>query len=353
MLIAIAALLLFALFALPFLPGILEWVRKQDAEPLFISMEYIRNPRYFGKSFRRILKSADFGTGTEPGIYTRVLSKEEKVEVTRCARFGENLEIDRVQVTIGELISSDRVLFNKEVYVAGNAVIGRDNVVHAIAGDGDITLGEGTKCRRWIDAEGTIRAGADCRLGISASSGEKLLLGRNCSFRRIFGMPILTGQGETAAGRADGATAPPGKLPSKGLNFVPVGDRAVAPGAVVKEDIVFLYDVEVGSGVRFEGSIKAHGALVLKDGVVVTGNIFSEGDIIIGKNAAVYGHVFSQKTVRIAGNSAISGPDKIKSVVGKKAVFLEPDVTIYGYVTTEGEGRTIGAKCREQDSPET
>ena len=353
MLIAITALILIILFVLPFLPGILEWIRKQDAEPLFISMKYIRNPRYFGKSFRSILKSANVNLAANPGMHTLTLSKEEKVEVTRSVHFRKNMAIDHLVYTIGNMNSDDCVLFNKEVYVTGNAVFGGDNVIQAIAGDGNITLGEGVLCHRWLDAEGTIRAGRNCTLGISASSGNKLFLEKDCSFHRLFGMPVVTGRKETFAGHSIEAASLPRKLLSNGLTFVTVDDRAIPPGFVVNEDIVFLNDVLVGSGVRFKGSIKSHGKLVMKDDVVVEGNIFSEGDIVIGRNTIVCGHVFSQMTVRIAEKSVISCPDKIKSVVGKKAVYLEPDVTIYGLVTTEGEGRAVERESGEGVSHET
>jgi predicted acyltransferase (DUF342 family) len=345
MLIAITALILIALFSLPFLPGIIEWIRKRDAEPLFISMEYVRNPRYFGKSFRKILQGANAGSVVSPGIRNLMLSKEEKVEVTRSVHFEGNLTVDHLVYTIGDLTSDDGVLFNKEVYVTGNVVLGRDNVLQAMAGDGEMMLGEGAKCRRWLDAEGTIRAGKNCTLGISVSSGDKLFLEKNCFFRRLFGMPIVTGREEIVDGRVTESPSLPKKLLSNGLTFLPIKEKSISPGAIINDDVVFLNDIQVGSGVRFKGNIKSRGKLILKDNVVVEGNIFSDGDIIVGRNAIICGHVFSQMTVRIAEQTVISCPNKIKSIVGKKAVLLEPDVTIYGFVTTEGEGRTIEPEC--------
>jgi acyl-[acyl carrier protein]--UDP-N-acetylglucosamine O-acyltransferase len=341
MLIVITALFVVILFALPFLPGIVEWIRKRDAEPLFISMEYIRYPRYFGKSFRKILINATSGSPTHPGMCTLKLSKEEKVEVTDTVHFGENLAIDHLIYAIGDLTSADRVLFNKEVYVTGNAVIGRDNVIQAMAGDGDITVGEGTKFRRWLDAEGSIHAGKNCRLGISASSGDKLFIEKDCVFRRLFGMPVVTGQAEPGAGNENAGPVFPKRLLSNGLTFVTVKEEFISPGSVMEEDVVFLNDVRIGAGARFKGSIKSHGSLTMEEGVVVEGNIFSDGDIAIGKNSRIFGHVFSQMTVRIGSQTVISGANRIKTVVGKKVVLLSPGVTIYGFVTTEGEGRTI------------
>jgi NDP-sugar pyrophosphorylase family protein len=341
MLILITALFVVILFALPFLPGIVEWIRKRDAEPLFISMEYIRNPRYFGKSFRKILINATSDSATHPGMCMLKLSKEEKVEVTYTVHFGENLALDHLIYTIGGLTSADRVMFNKEVYVTGNATIGRDNVIHAMAGDGDITVGEGAKIRRWLDAEGSIRAGKHCRLGISVSSGDKLFIENDCIFRRLFGMPVITGHVETGAGNENASPVRSKKLLANSLTFMTIKDEYISPGSVMEEDVVFLNNVRIGSGAWVKSSIKSHGSLIMEAHVIVEGNIFSDGDIIVGRNCIIYGHVFSQMAVRIGSQTVISGTNKIKTVVGKKAVLLEPGVTIYGFVTTEGEGRTI------------
>jgi hypothetical protein len=46
-------------------------------------------------------------------------------------------------------------------------------------------------------------------------------------------------------------------------------------------------------------------------------------------------------SIYISSQSVVSQPNKIKSVIGKKSITIEKNVTIYGYVATEGTGRTI------------
>jgi cytoskeletal protein CcmA (bactofilin family) len=100
-------------------------------------------------------------------------------------------------------------------------------------------------------------------------------------------------------------------------------------------------DVKIGKGCLFKGSIKSYGKLTLEENVTIYGNVFTDGDILIGRNARISGHVFSQMSIHISGQTVISNPDKIKSVIGKKFISIEEDVIIYGYVATEGEGRTV------------
>jgi len=107
------------------------------------------------------------------------------------------------------------------------------------------------------------------------------------------------------------------------------------------KNIIFPQDVQIGYGSIFRGNMKSYGKLVLEHNVTVDGNVFADGDIIIGRGAIITGHVFSQKTVYISDGTVISCPDTIKSVIGKKSVRIEENVTIYVYVATEGEGSVV------------
>jgi len=52
-------ILIFAIFiTMPFIPGIIELLRPTDDKPMFIKMGYSKDARYFGKSFRKILRNS-------------------------------------------------------------------------------------------------------------------------------------------------------------------------------------------------------------------------------------------------------------------------------------------------------
>ena len=67
----------------------------------------------------------------------------------------------------------------------------------------------------------------------------------------------------------------------------------------------------------------------------------ADGDIFIEGNVRISGHVFSQQSIYISAQTIIGCPQKIKSIIGKKAVRIEKYVSIYGYVSTEGNGIVI------------
>jgi predicted acyltransferase (DUF342 family) len=341
MLIFLIFIFFIILFLLPFLPGIIELIRKEDAKPLFVSMDYIRNPRYFGKSFTRMIHRATAGFTFSPGIRDIQLSKSERVELTNSIDIPANKELNHMLYVIGKLASGDHVQFNKEVYATDDVSIGPDNMIQALAGDMKVTIAEGVKFNRWLDAEGDIEIGAKCNLGISVSSGSMLFLSSNCIFRRLYGMPIATGHSGLTAMDLPEPTSPPYKMLPNGLSFIRRHDSSISAGTIIYDDVVFPQDVRIGQGATFKGHIKSYGKIVIEDDVIIEGNVFADGDIIIGRNARIGGHVFSQMSITISGRTIISRPERIKSVIGKKSISIERDVTIYGYVATEGNGRTL------------
>lgn len=341
MTILLVFILFLLLLFLPFLPGILELILKRDAEPLFISMDYIRNPRYFGKSFKRLIHRATAGFTLSPGMRDIKLSKNEKVELTHSIDISTAKEINHLLYIIGNLVTGSNVLFNKEVYVTGKAVIGSDNIIQALAGDGDITVSNGVQFKRWLDAEGDVRIADNCNLGISTSSGSRLFLSTDCIFRRINGMPIITGDGPSGiVHNFESALPPPLPVHSK-PSFVRKKDTSIPAGTIIDDNIVFIRDVKIGPNSLIRGTIKSYGKIVLAENVKIDGNIFADDDIFIGRNARISGHVFSQSSVYISCQTIISSPDRIKTVLGKKSIKIERDVVIYGFVTTEGSGKIL------------
>ncbi len=334
MIIFLVFLALLVLLIIPFLPGIAEIIRKKDANALFIPEHYARNPRYFGISFKQIIKHAAAGFTADTEIHDALLSKKEKLEILNSTKVPTGEKIDYLLYIKGDLTSDDNVRFLKEVYITGDALIGANNIVQVIAADGNVKVASGTQFLRWLDAEGTIEVGKNCNLGICASSGDKLYLAQNCLFRRLFGMPITTGNIKAAAALPKAEFLP---LMSA---FVRKKDREIPAGTVIDKHIVFTEDVNIGHDAILMGDVKSYGNVVIEENATIHGNVFADGDIYINSGAKIGGNVFSQKAVYIAMQAVISRPDVIKSVVGKKKVRIEQNVTIYGYVTTEGDGIT-------------
>ena len=336
MIIAIVFLLFLLFLLLPFLPGALELSKKEDADPLYIAMDYIRSPRYFSQSFKELLQPALKETNGETGFHEIVLSKKETLEICRSMDIPDEKEIHHLLYVDGDLISGDRVLLDHEVYITHNGVFGRDNVIQALAAEGRVTLGQKTELRRWLDAEGDVHVGEQCNLGINISSGGSIFLGKNCVFRRVFAIPIITGNREIPDSLELSIASK--ETPGQESSFIRQKSQNVPKGSILRNNLVFTRKVTIGSGTLIQGNVKAYDEIVLEENVTIDGNIFADASIFIGPDARITGNVFSQKSVHISKGTIISNPLNIKSVIGKKAVNIEPNVLIYGFISTEGNG---------------
>ena len=189
----IILILIFAFFIfLPFVPGIIELLAPADDKPLPVK-DYSRDARYFGGSFRRILKDSFQRDGFEKNISEIKLSSGlEKIEIISSDFNSYEKKLDHMLLVSGNLTAKHNSNFNKEIYIKGNAYFGNNNIIRAAAVDKNVEINETAKIIRWLDANGGIKAGENSYLGISASCGEKLQLSNGCRFRRLFGNPILT-----------------------------------------------------------------------------------------------------------------------------------------------------------------
>ncbi len=335
MMLLAAFILLVLLFILPFVPGARELAKKQDASPLYINNEYLKDPRYFAFSFRKLFHTSLAKSPKGEGIHDITLSKNEKIQVLENASFADGSAVEHIVYVIQDLDSGSGVRFSKEVYVRQTAHIGESNLLQALACDGDIHLRKGTRFFRWLDAEGNITAGESCVLGVDASCSEMLSLERYCSFLKLYGFPVV-------------ASGPPA-FPEEQQE--PDGDTRVfddeppereccdiKAASRINRSIISAESVTIGELAVIRGHVKTHGSLVTGARVIITGNVFAAGNIELGPHSRVLGTVFSQEHIVLRQGVRVGAKDRIKSVVGKKSVTLETGAKIYGYVMTEGKG---------------
>jgi predicted acyltransferase (DUF342 family) len=337
MMLTVAFMLLILLFLLPFAAGIRELRRKDDAAPLFINMDYCKDPRYFAVSFRKLLiKSLE---GHSEGLHALNLSKREEVQIADRAQHNDGAVLENILYIKNDLDSEKNVTFEKEVYVQGNVRIGEGNHLQALACDGDIHILRGTRLFRWLDAEGSIRVDEECDLGVSATCGGKLDLAPKCSFIRLYGFPVATST-DSASGKDDGiaGTEDIAVFESKST------ERNIShldPYSVKNCSIITDSTLTIGEHSIIRGHVKSHKKLIIGASVTIMGNLFAEEDIEIGLESRVLGTVFSQGVITLKQGAIIGTRDRIKSVIGKKGILLENGVRVYGYIATEGKGKAL------------
>lgn len=343
MIIFLCVLFLVFSFVWPFVGGWREMHVRSDATPLFVNMDYLKDPRYFAISFRRFFKNFLSDDNLSAGVYEVKFSKPEKVRVLEENIIPSGEALDMIAYARRDLATKSGVAFNKEVYVRGSAAIGPHNDLRALVCDGDVSLAENTVLRRWLDAEGNIRASGGCNLGVSLTSGKECLIAAGCVFRRLYGAPVRAGKSRgkvlalaAAAQDPDARIFPPPPLGAKERNI-----DEIWPYTSNQFSVIAPGHLRVGASSRVLGHIKSYGNLDIDDNVLITGNVFAEGNIVIGGFCKILGDVFAQGSVSIGDGSQVGRPGTVKSVVGNQAVILSSGVAVYGYVTTEGDGRAL------------
>jgi predicted acyltransferase (DUF342 family) len=336
--ILITLLVLMAFILIPFFPGFIELFRPKDEKPLVLNMNFSKDYKYFGKSFQKILEN---GLGakhiTEPGEYTLMLSKPERVRVVERGGGNDQKAIDEILYVLADFTSGSDAEFRKEIYVRGSCKIGDRNTLRALYCEGDLVIGEGTAVIRWVDGDRDIEIKEGCRLGVSVASTKRLVVARHCSFSRMFGLPILTYRA---------------KLPEI-LPEIRVKNISDTTMVITKEEIILpprtniSNDIVTHQRIVFRGksfakaNIKSYRDIVIEEGSRVEGNLFSERNVVIKAGCTITGNIFSQGQVKIGNAVQVGQEGQIKSVIAKKGVLVEGNVTLYGYIMTEGEGKVL------------
>lgn len=339
------------LLLLPFLPGIVELVKPKDALPLFIKMDYFKDPRYFDRAFKRILNGALEKIGFEPGMKQVKLSKNETVEISDSKMVRDGESISHIIYVKKTFTSGKDVRLNKEIFAAEAATIGEKNILRALACDGNVVISNDTKIIRWVGSEGNIKVGSKCILGVFCSCKGKLEINKDCLFKALYGNPVVTygmqagGVNPKAETQLKEEAVQPGRAEVRTIEdvawYASEKDFIISPFTRVDKDIIVKNNLTLKKGCAVKGSLKTYGNIVLEEDVTVDGNIFAEGDIIIGKRCVISGNLFSQNRILIADNARIGREGVVKSIIGKKDIKLNQNTVIFGYMRTEGTGRVL------------
>lgn len=325
--------------------------RVSSADVLFINATKVKDPRYFAKSFEKIILNAFDGYDG-----SGALELSRKAEAFFLAADGLPEECDRLVVSLDDVFDTGRTKsFEREILVCGNAIVREGCEMRALRAMGTACLGEGVLVDRWVDAEGTLCALDGCDLGISATSASRLVIGGGCRFHRLYAPRIDVGC------RLDDAFDPEPiwRSPFVSKNVIwnksslGTGDcderyddeNALDEGVVVGT-VITPSNLKVLEGIVVAGHVRSHGSVRLCDGAVVFGNVFAESNVMIGDGCRVLGTVFSQEDVYVGDGSVVGVAGQLRSIIARGRIVFHGQARVHGYVSTEGGGRIDGSPGR-------
>lgn len=337
-----------ALLAAPFCSALL--CCKKEGSVLHIEQSRTKDPRYFGKSFARMMEKS------------LAVMKDGNLFLSRKERFIE-ADVEEISKEAEEVViclkkefhsSEGTRIFRKEIYGVRNVEIADGGVtVRAVYSGQKLRLGRKTTVARWADAEETVAAYDDCNLGISTSAGRRLSIGKNCTFHRLYAPEILIGQYPEEHGEAMRISdtrilEPVGRLEVKHhLKYV---DKQMLNGEDVA-DFTVLSDTNVVllEGIILRGDLCSHKGVRICNHAVVCGNVFAEKEIIIGEDAMVLGNVFSQGSIVFEKNAVVGQRGKIVSVIARENIIFQSCAYVFGYISCENGGIVKAASMSTEE----
>lgn len=329
-------LLLFALmFGLPLLLAA-AYCRLRKSKVLHIRQDYVRDPRYFGNSFRRMVQEA-LPADAEGVLH---LSRPEQCVFPEDAGALAEPAVDGLVLALkGEFRPEKPHVYHKEIYCAQDASLPAGSRFRALCGH-RIALARDCQCLRWVDGSGAVTVGEDCDLGLSASSGKLLTLGCRTGFQRLYAPEIRLAM-------APEGLPPHSPVPAPEKRNMPVlydlrnlSERQSDSRGHVSASLITRWNLRILEGMTVEGNISGDRGVRVMKNALVYGNVFAGADVLLEEGARVLGNVFSQGSVRLGPGASVGQPGEIHSVIARKKIYFAGDNRVYGFVSALRGGTT-------------
>lgn len=309
------------LLALPAIPSMFELRKPQDDGKLAIADGYVRDPRFFGTSFRRMLAPLLVRADGDEKFSTQIVWRD-----TEPIRFAPNLRVEDGERVRGVLIGDDVRIGDRagirDAFGRDHVAVADGAIVRTAASDGTLTIGSDVRVLRWIDSEGDCVVGEGTVLGASASSAALLELNAGVRFERAWGRPVL-------------ASTP---------NTVPIPERPDAKRSVeenaVHEDLIEHRSIVLSAGARVNGSLKVYGDAFLESNVHVHGHLIAQGHVYLGPGVRIDGNVFAEGDV-VFDDGAHVGASGYKTVYCTGVAILGNAANVDGWIVAEGGGSVV------------
>lgn len=312
--------------------------KKHPGGILNIEQNRTKDPRYFGKSFSKMMRKEL----TDMREETVQLSRSEKVLLLKEPDFYSQVCEELVIADADIFAAPEQMTFYKEIYAKKHLCITGNTMLRSAYAEGNLILGNQTRVVRWADARGTTAVFDNCELGISVSSAVMLSVGKNCTFRRLYAPVIMLGQ------YPDSIPPERSKEQQRAYrlkvqrewqrNISYITDDMIDEDGVVPFTVICGENLVVTENIVIQGDIRASRGVHVSQGAVVCGNIFAEGDVLLDKNVWVLGNIFTQGSVELNDGSMVGREDSISSIIAKKDILVVKTATVFGYLGCEARG---------------
>ncbi len=347
-------ILLLLLLLLPFVPGLLEIRRKQDAQPLRVARNYDVKVRYFANRFREYIRTHFAGQLStmrsqartlqgelEDGSHYCLVAREAAIAFERAER--EAQVTTRMFIADADLTLPGAMTYLNELYASGTITGADEDIYRAMLAEADITLGQDSMLLRWMHADGEIRIASGCVLYGRVSADKRIMIDSQVRFRRLNAPEILFG-----------SNTPPPQATAQPRQEIQPEDLAVevdiAAGRWLIEDDLDLADnscvhanlvvtgtLRIGRNCEIHGSIKSHKLLHIDSGCAIHGSVVSMQAIQISTGCYLKGPLISEAQVHIDANCRI-GSVSLPTTITAEDIHIQANCLAHGTVWARSNG---------------
>jgi carbonic anhydrase/acetyltransferase-like protein (isoleucine patch superfamily) len=324
--LSIAVAAFFAILLLPSIPSAFEVLWPRDDVRLNVPENYVRDPRYFGRSFRNKI-SAFVRVARNGRAPSEDLALTANLRTEEEARWSQDFAVLPGQRRRG-IIVGDRVAVGagagiRDAYAIETLSVGAGTTARTLTSDGTLDVGENVRVLRWLDADGDVHVGRGTDLGLSASGGGAMVLESGVQFDRVWGQPV--------------------RAHSEQREFLELAERpgvqlvdrtAIAPG---KSPIIYG-SARVVSGTHLPAHLKVHGDVYLEPNVSIAGNLIVRGDVHAAGRAVIGGHLFAEGAVTLGPRVEIGRAGSAKTLYATGKVAFSDANVVWGWVVSEHGG---------------
>lgn len=303
------AFICLTLLVLPFVPAFAEWLRPTDVAPLPISPNYANDIDYFARRLRADV-AAKQGTGASTGY-------EDFAYVTSQTSEEDWQHLTKRLISTQDIDSGWSIKTVQPLYVEGDITTPNGSTFNALYAAGSINLGQHSEVLDWAHAGRSIFLGMGCVALRRLSAGDKIELGVETWFERMYAPTIVFGQESF-------------QYASSTKNLVSNTSQAVGylkdiPNAIAQTPSVFLVrgDCTLPADTHFSGSLIVTGLLTIGAFTTIQGNLKARGGVRVGHGARIEGAIVCEKRIDLWHGVEVWGPvvSERQIMVGSQAVI--------------------------------
>jgi cytoskeletal protein CcmA (bactofilin family) len=346
--ILILLLAVAALVSLPLLPGLREFLRPTDTRALKVVPEAAVSVRHFARTFRTMIdthlgpalaransEGLDVLTTLPDGSLCWCMPPD--ASPPEAPQLPEGKEVGELLLAgAGNLRLPEGAVLPREIFAAGDLLVGAHSSLRAALCAGDIELGREVSVARWLHAGGTLRAGVGCQLHGRASADQAIVLAWDCRFERLHAPEIRFGEwhpqkpSATTHQQLDPEHLP-GLIDYSAGRALVRGDLTLSSETEITADIVATGSLHIAAGAIVHGNVKARRDVRLAAGCHLNGAATAGRDLIAGEGCLITGPLIAEGDVELAAGCRVGTAEKLTTITAE-GIRIAPGTLVHGTV---------------------